>query len=105
MAKFFGKIGYAETVEVRQGVYKEVITEREYYGDLIRNTRRIHNSIESTNKNISLGNDISIISDSYANENIYAMRYVEFAGSKWCIDDAEIDYPRIRLIIGGLYNA
>lgn len=105
MAKFFGKIGFAHSVETKQGVHQEEFVDREYYGDLIRNSRRIQNSTESTNKNVSLGNDISILADSYANENIYAMRYVEFAGNKWRIDSAEIDYPRIRLNIGGLYNA
>ena len=40
MAKFFGKIGYAVSKDVRPGVWDGEITEREYFGDLIRNTSR-----------------------------------------------------------------
>ena len=39
MAKWFGKIGYAETVETAPGVWVEHIVEREYYGDLNKNNR------------------------------------------------------------------
>ena len=41
MAKWFGNVGYAETIEtpVNSGVWVETITERPYYGDTIRNTR------------------------------------------------------------------
>ena len=31
MAKYYGKIGYAETVETAPGVWKEQITERNYF--------------------------------------------------------------------------
>ena len=38
MAKFYGKIGYAVRMEIRPGVSDDEITEREYFGDLLRNT-------------------------------------------------------------------
>ena len=41
MAKFYGVIGYAVTEETKPGVWTEKIIERMYYGDLIRNTRRL----------------------------------------------------------------
>ena len=44
MAKWFGKIGYAETVEERPGVWMEKITEHEYFGDVLRNSRRLQSS-------------------------------------------------------------
>ena len=44
MAKWYGVIGYAETVEIRPGVWKDQITERTYSGDLIRNTSRFQNA-------------------------------------------------------------
>lgn len=40
MSKWFGKIGYAETLETEPSVYEETMIERDYYGDLVRNTRR-----------------------------------------------------------------
>ena len=44
MNKWYGVIGYADNVEVEPGVHEDVITEKSYYGDIIRNNRRIQNS-------------------------------------------------------------
>lgn len=41
MAKWYGMIGYAETVETTPGNWDEQLTERPYYGDVIRNTRKL----------------------------------------------------------------
>lgn len=103
MAKFFGKIGYAKTVETAPGVWKEQITERKYYGDMTRNTRRLQ-STDQLNDNINISNELSIVADPFANENFHSMRYVEYMGAKWKISDVEVQYPRLRLTIGGMYN-
>lgn len=81
MAKFYGVIGYAETVETKPGVWKEQITEKMYYGELVRNTRRLQTA-DQLNDNINVANEISIVSDPFANENFHSMRYVEFMGAK-----------------------
>ena len=103
MAKFYGKIGYATTVETSPGVHVEEITERDYYGDVIRNTRRLESS-GNLNDNINVSNEFSIVADPFANENFYAMRYVEFMGTKWRISNVEVRYPRLVLTVGGVYN-
>lgn len=103
MAKFFGKIGYAETQQISPGVWEEKITEREYFGDLIRNTRRLQSS-GNINDNIVVANDISIVADPFANQNFHAMRYVEFMGTKWKISNVEVQYPRLILTLGDQYN-
>lgn len=103
MAKYYGVIGYAETVETAPGVYEEQITERNYYGELVRNTRRLQTS-DQVNDNINIANEISIIADPFATQNFHAMRYVEFMGAKWKITNVEVRYPRLILTIGGLYN-
>lgn len=103
MAKFFGKIGYAETQQTSPGVWEEEITEREYFGDLIRNTRRLQSS-GNINDNIVVANDISIVADPFANQNFHAMRYVEFMGTKWKISNVEVQYPRLILTLGDQYN-
>ncbi len=103
MAKFYGEIGYAVTVETSPGVWDEQITERTYYGDLIRDTRRLQSS-ETLNDNINIANEISIVADPFANENFYSMRYVVFRGAKWKISNVEVQYPRLILTIGGVYN-
>lgn len=103
MAKFFGEIGFAEYVETAPGVLSEQITERSYYGDLLRNTRRLQ-AADQVNDNINVSNEISIIADPYANEHFYAMRYVKFMGAKWKVSNVEVQYPRLNLTLGGLYN-
>lgn len=103
MAKWFGKIGYAETVETAPGVWKEQITVRDYYGDLTRNTRRLQ-SADKVNDDLNISNELSIVSDPYAIKNFHSMRYAEFMGAKWKISDVEVLYPRLRLTLGGLYN-
>ena len=104
MAKFYGSIGYAELVEVNPGIWEEKITERKYDGDLIRNTRRLQTS-DKLNDDINISNEISIVADPYANQNFHSMRYVEFMGAKWKINNVEVLYPRLILTIGGVYNA
>ena len=103
MAKWYGKIGYAETVETEPGIYEEQIVERSYFGDLIRNTRKLQNS-GGVNDDINVGNEISIVADPYANEHFYSMRYVEFMGTKWKVSNIEVQYPRLILSLGGVYN-
>lgn len=103
MAKFYGAIGYAKTVETMPGVWTEQITERDYYGDVIRNSRRLQSS-DKVNDDISISNQISIVADPYAINNFHSMRYAEFMGAKWKISDVEVQYPRLLLTLGGLYN-
>lgn len=103
MAKWYGVIGYAENVEVEPGLMEDVIVEKSYYGDLTRNTRKLQSSGE-INDNINLANEISILADPYAVRNFYNMRYAEFNGVKWKITDVEVQYPRLILSIGGVWN-
>lgn len=103
MAKYYGKIGYATSEEVKPGVWKKRITVREYFGDVIRNTRRLQSS-GNLNDNIIVSNEISIVADPFANENFHSMLYVEFMGTKWKISNVEVQYPRLILTIGEVYN-
>lgn len=103
MAKFYGTIGYAETEETVPGVWVEKITERDYFGDLNRINHRLESS-GNVNDNINLSHQISIVSDPYAEEHVHSMRYVKFSGAKWKINSVEVQYPRLILTVGGLYN-
>ena len=103
MAKFYGKIGYASMVETKPGVCEEQIVERSYYGDLIRNTRRLQ-SADQVNDDINISNEISIVADPYATNNFHTMRYAVFMGTKWKISNVEVSYPRLILTLGGVYN-
>lgn len=103
MAKWYGEIGYAETVQTKPGVWEEQITKRNYYGEVIRNTRRLQ-SANQLNDNINVSNEISIVADPFAYQNFHSMRYVEFMSTKWKISNVEVQYPRLILELGGVYN-
>ena len=103
MAKFYGNIGFAETVETDPGVWVEEIVVRPYFGDVVRNARRLENS-GGVNDNINISNEISIIADPYANQNFHSIRYIEFMGTKWKVSSIDVRYPRLILTMGGVYN-
>jgi len=104
MAKFYGPIGYAESTEKSPGVYVDEIVERNCTGNLLSNTSRWTDSSESTNDDLNINNRISILADPYAYKNFHSMKYVEFMGTKWKISSVEVQYPRLILAIGGVYN-
>lgn len=104
MARFFGEVGFAEVnVEIRPGVWDDIVVERKYYGDTVRNSRRFQDGSAIVD-GISVENSISILADAYANERIDAMRYVRWMGSLWEISTVEVQRPRLLLRLGGVYN-
>lgn len=103
MAKFCGLIGFEVTKETEPGLYEEFIIENFYYGDVIRNLRRLNDN-SKVNPDVNISNQISIVADPFANNNFHTIRYVEYMGAKWKVTDVEVQYPRLILTIGGLYN-
>ena len=103
MAKWFGTIGFADTVEIRPGVWEEQITEAKYYGDVIKNSRSLQTG-DQVNDNINIANQFSIVADPFAKNHFHKMRYIEYLGAKWKISTVEDQRPRLILTIGGLWN-
>lgn len=105
MAKWRGKIGYVNLEETAPGVWTTKATERIYTGELVRNPNsKWSPSPDSTNDNWTIGNRISILADPFAYHNFHTMKYVEFMDAKWTITDVEVQYPRLILSVGGVYN-
>lgn len=103
MAKYFGTIGFAETKETAPGVWTEEISEREYYGDVLSLNRKLETG-EHLNDDINVNNRISILADPFAFERFSSIRYVSWMGTKWKVSNVEVQYPRLILSIGGVYN-
>lgn len=103
MAKYFGAIGFAETKEIRSGVWDEHIVEHFYSGDEMRNSRRLQ-SADQVNDSINIANEISIVADPYANQNFHAMRYATFMGTRWKVSNVRVEYPRLILTLGDIFN-
>lgn len=102
MAKFCGMIGFAKTQETAPGVWREIVSEKKYYGDLLRNYVRQVTS-QKVNTNIILNNRISILADPYAMENAQYIVYATINNTKWSVFDIDIQYPRMILTLGDVY--
>jgi hypothetical protein len=104
MAKYYGKIGFGQTSEIKPGVWKDTIVEKNYYGDILQNFVRNDNT-QQVNDNLNISNRFSIVSDPFATQNYYSIKYLEYLGVKWKVTTVELQYPRLILYVGGAWNA
>lgn len=104
MEKFYGVIGYAVPEETAPGVWMDKITEREYFGDILNNTSKWSSDSDSTMDELNVNNRFSILADPFAYENFQAMKYINFMGTNWKITSVDVQYPRLILTVGGIYN-
>lgn len=102
--KYYGAVGYSETVETKPGVWEDVIAERFYYGDVLRNSRRWDSSGEQQNDNIRITNQFSILADPYAFQNTSNIKYITYKNVKWKVLEATQEERRIILTVGEKYN-
>lgn len=103
MNKWYGEVGYVETVEVEPGIWEEQETVRSYYGDLVRNSSKFQVS-GGINDDRDVSVEISIMADPYADLHFNSIRYVKFGGVKWKVNTVEPRRPRLILALGGEYN-
>lgn len=105
MAKYYGSVGFLKTYESEEspGDWISEIVEKQYYGEVLRHRRSWQNSGQ-LNDDITINNEISIIADPYAYQNLHEIRYVTWLGTKWKVTNIDVQYPRLNLSIGGVYN-
>lgn len=103
MGKMYTKIGYAEQVEVERGIVKEEIVERPYVVEVIRLSRRMESS-GYINDNVNVNNEFSVLADPYALNHFHNMRYIKLWGQPWIVNNVTVEYPRLKLTVGGVYN-
>ena len=103
MSKYFGKIGFGVTKETKPGVYEPQIIPKEYYGDIVRNSRRLENG-GKVNDDLNINMTLSIVADPFAYQNFHQLKYVEYMGAKWKATSVEPQYPRLTITLGGVYN-
>ena len=103
--RFFGEVGYGDLVETPSdsGVWEDVITEVEYFGDVIRNTRKLEDG-DGLNDNITINNSISIVANEYAKKHFFKIKYVRWEGVLWTVTSVEVKAPRLILSLGSVYN-
>lgn len=103
MAKWYGNIGFTNTMETDPGIWEDEIVERPYFGDVINEQWKRQPS-GGVNDDINVANRISIVADPYAMDHCSTITYVEFMGAKWKVSDINVQYPRLILTLGGVWN-
>lgn len=103
MAKFCGVLGFSITEETKPGVWVQHVTEHTVYGDLLKNSFRNEKS-ENLNDNFSVNHQVSILMDPYVMKNFSMLKYVKFMDTAWKVNSFEMQYPRLILTLGGVYN-
>lgn len=83
----------------RRVVHDELINMRKEKG---RNIAEQFEEWDHANLNVS--NEFSIVADPFAYANFHSMRFIEYMGAKWKISNVEVQYPRLILTVGGVYN-
>lgn len=98
-------IGYIYTEPKEEGsdifIKKEI--EKMYYADVLEFSNKF-TSTDKVNDDFTINNKLSIISDLFALDHIGNIAYIQFLGNKWKVKDVTIQYPRLIISIGGLYN-
>ena len=103
--KFYGPIGFSETKEIEDGVWRSTIVEKKYTGDILQYSRR-RDSGEHINDGLRVNVQISILClDPWFHNNLSQIQYVEYMGAKWKVETiGPSEYPSVLLTLGGLYH-
>ena len=101
--KFYGNVGFAFQEETAPDVWQESYAKRPYRGDVIRRRRKWTNG-ENLNDEFRIDNEISIVADDYISKNISLIRYVEWMGAPWKVTSVDVQFPRLILTLGGVFN-
>lgn len=105
MARFYGEVGYGESVETapNSGVWVDSMQERPYYGEVIRNTRKLEPG-EGLNDDLLVNNSISLVADQFIIDHFFKIKYVRWMNVLWKVTNVEVKVPRLVLSLGSVYN-
>lgn len=101
--RYYGQVGYFDTIETKPGLFENQMIYKTYKGDVLRNYKRNQDG-SKVNSDVSVNNSISIVADPYAREHFFNIKCVEWQGALWTVSSVEVQYPRLILELGGLYN-
>lgn len=103
MARYCGKIGFSISKETAPGVYEDDMTERTYYGDVVRDLRK-ENRTDKVVRDVTISNSFSIVADPFAFENFQFIKYLKYMGIAWNVESVEVQYPRLLISVGGIWH-
>ena len=100
--KWFGKIAFAVQEETSPGVTEDKLVTRDYYGDVIKAYKS--NEDNQVTLNFTVRNRISVLADPFAMNTFHSIAYITFMGAKWRVSGVEVQYPRLLIELGDVYN-
>jgi hypothetical protein len=104
MARFFGKVGYATSVETAPSVWSDGIVERDLYGNVLNESASSEES-DKVNDDKRLSSRISVIADPFELGHYRNIVYiVDEGGVYWKVTSRELKKPRLILSTGGVYT-
>ena len=103
MARYCGKIGFSISKETAPGIYEDGITERTYYGDVVKDLRK-ENRTDKVVRDVTISNSFSVVADPFAFENFQFIKYLKYMGVAWNVESVEVQYPRLLISVGGIWN-
>lgn len=98
MARYAGKVGFADTAETSPGVWKDVIVERKLFGDVLRPSRSLEDG-PRVNNDMSVGNSLSVVVNPDDQQNFWNIKYAWWRGQPWKVTKVTPDDGGARLIL------
>lgn len=102
MAKFYDMIGFVRTEETEPGIWEPIAEEKLYSGEVSQTTARWEDN-GRINANLEINHTVSVILDNYIAQNMFALRYVCYAGRRWNVAKISVLPPRMILTLGSEY--
>lgn len=102
--KYYGKIGFSETIQTDIDVWETKIVYYLYAGDIKRVSTGWQTADQQINDDLSVSMELSFVGDVHALQNFNSIRCVEWRGTKWKVTNVHEEHPRIILTLGGEYN-
>lgn len=101
---WYGQIAFSHQTKDETGVVDDHPILKNYYGQVIRNSKR--DQLQNINPNLSITNQISVIADPFLETSFHDILYVTFMGSKWRVSSVEVqpNNPRLTINISELYK-
>lgn len=106
MAKTWGILGFVPpSTETVPGVWSSTPVELPFTGDILKNGVKWENDA-TINSDISLNNHLSIVADDGILKDLAILKYVKLKDykAKWKVTSFTLDYPRLTINLGGVYN-
>jgi len=99
-----GVIGYGIQTKIRPGVVDDVITEKQFRGNVVRPPGSGPEDSGKVNDDLKVNVTISVVAGAYHAQHVHQMRYISWKGQLWKISNVDVEHPRLIIRLGGLYN-